>query len=766
MKGENGNILTWTTLADRGFVAQPALTPHLQFHQINEAQVLLLSESFNTLLHGKVHCRLLPLLDGSRSQKEIIESLSGMASESDILGLLYWMSKRGYIVSADHSLGQEQASFWSFLGATPRWAEERLRSTPIHLCDEGEPLAVPLRGLGVRSGDEKTSLNVRICANYLEGRLADVNRLHLKTERPWLLVRPLGMEPMVGPVFRADGDGPCWDCLVSRMRCHQEVHEFLRGLAGEDAGFKPIASPPVALEMVYRMVATEIAKWVVLGKGAIIHDHVVAINLRDLSTSNHPVQRRVQCQVCGDPALNRSDREPQPLKLSACPRGEVSSTSGSRTVAPEITLAKYQHLVSRISGVVTWLRRTTEETDSWLHVYWAGSNLGLKINTLSSLRRGLRSKSAGKGSHAAQSKVSALCEALERYSGGRLGDEICLRKKSLVDFTDDEAIHPNDVQLFSDNQLNHAELINAEGHPYNRVPARILPDTLVDWTPVWSFTQNRHRYLPTSMLYMTAPEYRQKGDLFADTNGCAAGNSLEEAILQGFLELVERDAFAIWWYNRLQVPEIKLTSFDDPFLASAPQYYGQYEREIWLLNITSDFAIPTYVALSRRANGKTEDIIYGAGSHLDARIAAVRAVCELNQCLTWLPRSGEADGRPMIDDPMALSWWEKGKLADCQWLIPDGTATSHPPPKGFQSNDVREEVEYCRHLVEDKKLEFLVLDQTRPDIGLPVVRVLVPGLRHFWARFAPGRLYDIPVQMGKLAQPLRESELNSVPVVS
>jgi ribosomal protein S12 methylthiotransferase accessory factor len=59
---------------------------------------------------------------------------------------------------------------------------------------------------------------------------------------------------------------------------------------------------------------------------------------------------------------------------------------------------------------------------------------------------------------------------------------------------------------------------------------------------------------------------------------------------------------------------------------------------------------------------------------------------------------------------------------------------------------------------------MLVLDQTRPDIGLPVVKVLVPGLRHFWARYAPGRLYDVPVQMGWLAQPLREEQLNPVPM--
>ena len=61
-------------------------------------------------------------------------------------------------------------------------------------------------------------------------------------------------------------------------------------------------------------------------------------------------------------------------------------------------------------------------------------------------------------------------------------------------------------------------------------------------------------------------------------------------------------------------------------------------------------------------------------------------------------------------------------------------------------------------------MELLVLDQTRADVGLAVVKVFVPGLRHFWARFAPGRLYDVPVKLGWLSRPRREDELNPVPV--
>ena len=55
-----------------------------------------------------------------------------------------------------------------------------------------------------------------------------------------------------------------------------------------------------------------------------------------------------------------------------------------------------------------------------------------------------------------------------------------------------------------------------------------------------------------------------------------------------------------------------------------------------------------------------------------------------------------------------------------------------------------------------------VLDQTRADIGLPVVKVIVPGLRHFWARFAPGRLYEVPAALGWVPEPVAEERLNPV----
>ena len=80
------------------------------------------------------------------------------------------------------------------------------------------------------------------------------------------------------------------------------------------------------------------------------------------------------------------------------------------------------------------------------------------------------------------------------------------------------------------------------------------------------------------------------------------------------------------------------------------------------------------------------------------------------------------------------------------------------------SGEFLEDINHCRSIIEEQGMEMLVLDQTRADVGMPVVKVVVPGLRHFWARYAPGRLYDVPVKMGWVGRPLREEELNPIPI--
>ena len=79
-----------------------------------------------------------------------------------------------------------------------------------------------------------------------------------------MLVRPKGMQPLFGPVFRPAAHGPCWACLAHRLRGHQEVHTFLRNRGGEDEAFLPSAAAPAVLDAVLGLAAAEIAKWLVL----------------------------------------------------------------------------------------------------------------------------------------------------------------------------------------------------------------------------------------------------------------------------------------------------------------------------------------------------------------------------------------------------------------------------------------------------------------------------------------------------------------------
>ena len=757
-------ILSKMTPLDRSPVAVPVLAPHLDFQVIGKEQTLLVSESLNTLLQGKIYGDILPMLDGRRRRDEIVAALGDSHAALDTRAALAALAARGYVVSGEHAMECGRAAYWSALGASPRWAEERLAAARVAVAGDNGRLARHLAAMTVNVVRNRPTLAVHVCNDYLDQSHPDLNRRQIESGLPWLLVRPNGLQPLFGPIFRPAQDGACWACLAHCLRNHQEVREFLCSEFGSHAAPVSSVAEPGVQGAVYGLVAVEIAKWLVLEDEAPLHDAAITLHLDQADRAHHPVMRRPQCTACGNEALSRPDRPAAALRLRPSPKG-ASNCAGFRSVSPEETLARNRHLISPISGVVTQVERKTDPADPWLHVHWSGANSAFRIESLSALRRNLRIRSAGKGSTASQSAASALCEAVERYSGAFHGEEIRQRKRYSDFAGTGDAIHPNEVQLFSERQLDRGHATKAEELSVNMVPARFDADALIDWSPVWSLSHERHRYLPTSVLYYMVPDKRGGAGLFADSNGCAAGNTLEEAILQGVLELVERDAFAIWWYNRLRQPPVDLESFCNDYLASAQENYRKHHRDMWMLDVTADLGIPVFVAISRRYDSEVEDIIFGAGAHLDPQIAASRAVSEMNQMLLAVPAPDGSNPGYSWDDPTCLQWWQTARVADHPFLAP--APGSVPRCRAdypvADIADVREAIEHCRGLVEDKGLEFLVLDQTRPDVAVPVARVIVPGMRHFWARLAPGRLYDVPVEMGWLEEPLPESRLNPRP---
>ena len=109
----------------------------------------------------------------------------------------------------------------------------------------------------------------------------------------------------------------------------------------------------------------------------------------------------------------------------------------------------------------------------------------------------------------------------------------------------------------------------------------------------------------------------------ADSNGCAAGNCVEEAALQGLLELVERDAVAIWWFNAVRMPAAEMASFASDYVSAWIARYESLGCRVWALDITADIAVPVFAAIAAGPDGR---VIYGFGAHADPEIALVRAL--------------------------------------------------------------------------------------------------------------------------------------------
>jgi ribosomal protein S12 methylthiotransferase accessory factor len=149
-----------------------------------------------------------------------------------------------------------------------------------------------------------------------------------------------------------------------------------------------------------------------------------------------------------------------------------------------------------------------------------------------------------------------------------------------------------------------------------------------------------------------------------------------------------------------------------------------------------------------------ENIEFGSGAHFDPRIALLRALTELSQFLSIGFMGGGRGEKPTLDGVTPL------RLEDYPFLIPADRPV-YLPELGINVplDSVREQVDACVEVARRTGHDFLVLDQTRPDVGVSVVRVIVPGLRHFYRRYGPGRLYDVPVKLGWLERPLAENEL-------
>lgn len=734
---------------------------------VNDQYTIMTSERDSVILQAPLAIQLLEVISTTLSTREsIVANYQKYSTNlSEVLITLHQLEAEGYITQSQPFFNTEHTAYWEELGYDTEKLATAFKTKSIEVKAIGSANATAFKEVCSNTGitfSDTPQLTVVLTSDYLHQDLEQINNEMLSKGTPWLLIKLEGTTPYIGPLFSPKQEtSACWKCLQHRLTLHDQENKLYQALAKTNTPItRPRISHPVAQQWAISTAISELVSWLYHAQNVALENSLIALASKTLERTVHTVVKRPQCPACG--TANIASQHPLPIQLQT--QNTLSNHQGGyRTVAPEETLKRYKHHVSAITGVVPYLKKYHPVNDVPIFNFGSGKNLALQSSSLFWLNLHLRSANGGKGKTEIQAKTGALCEAIERYSlmyqGPTFTVSSSYNKLNVK-------IHPNDCMLYSESQYSDRERINKESTKfYSLIPIPFDPDTVMDWTPVYNLTKKEFTYLPSCYCYAQYPaEDENKLYAYPDSNGCAAGNTIEEAILQGFLELVERDAAAIWWYNRLQYPSVDLQTTDNDYIDRMVNYYKSIDRSLYVLDITTDIGIPVFVAISHNIKeGEKDQILYAFGAHMDANIALERAIVELNQLLPVVMSNGK---EYLTTDKVFVNWLEEVGLENHPYLTPLNKTQKSIQidyPKLCKAS-VYDSVQFCIDTAKKQGLETLVVDLTQPDIGLPVAKVIVPGMRHFWRRTAPGRLYEVPVKMGKLKQPHTEKELNPLSI--
>ncbi|HEY9653331.1 MAG TPA: TOMM precursor leader peptide-binding protein, partial [Coleofasciculaceae cyanobacterium] len=479
---------------------KPKFKPY--FHiEILDSGVFLLSESDYFVLSGHLYQLLATWINGQNTVDEIIESLQGQASAAEIYYALMVMEQKGYIVEADNEQQYSTATqaFWNCLDVDEPEIQKRLKTTGVSLKSFGniptQDFLAILESLGIKIV-EYGDIELIITDDYLRQELAQFNQKALQFQRPWLLVKPVGRVLWIGPLFYPGKTG-CWNCLAQRLRTNRPVETYIQKQKNTSIHFPTsVAALPSTVQTGFNLVATEIIKWIIQGENPQLEGILVTLDTLTLKTETHKFVRRPQCPCCGEPEY--LSKQPLPIVLNPHKK-TFTSDGGHRCYSPEETLKKYEHHISPITGVVHTLQQKNQEGSTAIHSYYAGHNFAMMFDSLYFLRQTVRGKSGGKGKTDIQAKASALCEAIERYSGIFQGDEI--RHQDTYLNLGNAALDLNNCLNFSEEQYETRTHWNTTCELNQQVPEPFDETATLEWTPIWSLTHQDFKYLPTAYCY-------------------------------------------------------------------------------------------------------------------------------------------------------------------------------------------------------------------------------------------------------------------------
>ncbi|CBS90540.1 YcaO-like family protein [Azospirillum lipoferum] len=323
------------------------------------------------------------------------------------------------------------------------------------------------------------------------------------------------------------------------------------------------------------------------------------------------------------------------------------------------------------------------------------------------------SVSQGKGVTLAAAKASGVMESIESYHAER----ITLPLK-FASFEELRWTHP---------VVDVSRLPRLSTGCFN-------PNSPILWIEGQDLLNGGPKWVPFEMVHLnfTVPMAPGHGAFLAGSNGLASGNHKVEAISHAVTELVERDATTLW---RLQDPatqgatRIDLDSIDDPVCRSLIDRFDAAGVAVGVWETTSDIGLPAFLCRIVEREDLPQHSIRpatGMGCHVAREIALSRALTEAAQSrLTFI--AGARDDMPRAEyerhlDPANHARWKA--------MIADGAGRRsfrHCPTSTAPTieADLAHQLDRLRAVGIE---EAVAVDLTKPEFGIPVVRVVVPGL--------------------------------------
>lgn len=317
----------------------------------------------------------------------------------------------------------------------------------------------------------------------------------------------------------------------------------------------------------------------------------------------------------------------------------------------------------------------------------------------------------GKGITKEHAKASAMMEGFERYSAEKqTDDEVVV---ATIDEISDFGEYIDPVSLNLPKELEK----------------KCIDDISLEWTVSKDIISGDSFYIPTNAVYHPYLHDNNVQSLFkSNTNGLASGNILEEAILHGMLEVIERDAWSIFELTHKNYAQIDLESIESETVNDIISKFESKGIKIKLMDFTADIKIPTIAASADDTVTKDAGLLtLGMGTHLDPEVAILRALTEVAQSRATQINGARED--TVRADFAREAGYERMKRINKYYFRDEDEKIDLKDIENKSTSSITKDIEIVKdELMANDIGRILYVDLTRPELDVSVVRVIIPEM--------------------------------------